>query len=288
MDDYKAQWFQNCNSGVTKESSEWKWNHSPTNWNRCGVNYKEDTQPRINRKEERSSRTREDSFLVLELSPSRSQLGGCSTEEAPQFSFNFPKQEPLVEKVSEPVHLEEKCATKKNYSKLVNKLVTPQSSKTVIRTDVINKRIIRFFRKYICELSTERRMVCRLKRPITDVKNDMINQATSLGLLSPEADEAQKEFMCWMCMNKKTSKVNQVFDLENASIKLASDLFLKYSHKKLNLALTNKNIASLFMFFIRHQKDEFLSLFSSDVREAYFTGINSLINKACLTLNIHQ
>lgn len=290
FDDFKVQSFQNCNIGVTNESSESKWNFSPLSRNFPFCNGHEE-EIRITEKQEEvvkeDNEQKEDSFLVLELSPSKRQLSGSSLEHPVEFSFSLPTPVNFSKMVSASSNSQQEDSnSKKNYEKIVNNLVSRWKHKCKVRGDVINKRIIRYFRKYIRELSPEHKMLWRITKPISQLKSEMINRAIHLGILTEDSDESFKEYLCWMCTYKKTDKVNKIFDLSNPSIKLSSDLFLKYTHMKLDLALQDKNIASMFMFFIRNKKEEFLSQFSGDLRKVYSDGLNSLITKATLNLNI--
>ncbi|CAI2377808.1 unnamed protein product [Moneuplotes crassus] len=290
FDDFKVQSFQNCNIGVTNESSELKCNFSPLSRNFPFYSVQEKENSVTGKQQEipkEADEQEDDSFLVLALSPSKRQLSGSSLEHPVEFSFSLSKSANFPKMVSVSSSSQQEAVnSKKNYENIVDNLVTSCKQKCKVRRDVINKRIIRYFRKYIRELSPEHKMLCRITKPISQLKSEMIDRAIHLGILNEDSDESFKEYLCWMCTYKKTDKVNKIFDLSNPSIKLSSDLFLKYTHLKLDLALENKNIASMFMFFIRNKREEFLSQFSEDLRKVYSDGLNSLITKATLNLNI--
>lgn len=89
-----------------------------------------------------------------------------------------------------------------------------------IRSDIITKRILRYFRKYMCSISIQNKMICRVKKPITEIKNELIAKAKSLGILTDNDSDEKKEFLCWMFLGKKTNKVKKLFDPNHPSIQL--------------------------------------------------------------------
>lgn len=273
--DFANDTFQNFYLGDTLEASQRKSECSPTN-----LGLRKPARVSKSRNENTglaSKDTAEDPFMVLELSPSREELRGCSV--VTDFT-----QAVTISKINQPTQ-----AAVSNGNRTIQPTAVEDSSnsckpKLGIRRDVVNKRIVRYFRKYLCSLSIEDKMICRLKKSISEVKADMISKATKLGILEEGDSEAKKEFLCWMFMNKKTSKVRNIFQSGNASIEICTDLFLKYSHTKLNTAMKDPNVASLFLYFYKNAAEEFLSQFSGDKREAHESGLKRIIRNSNIIL----
>ncbi|CAI2369150.1 unnamed protein product [Moneuplotes crassus] len=175
-----------------------------------------------------------------------------------------------------------------NYSKMVDSIFD-QSDKAIgitelsMRRDVINKRILRGFKKFISDLFQEQRIrPCRLKGKDSKFKEAIIKKGKSLNLIQPDEGSSNKhfgEFVCWMAMSKNTSKAKSLFDNSNQSISEFEDVLVKYSHKKLERIYENKDIAQTYKYFIENGIECFLQKCPEDKREVYLNCSMNIYNK---------
>ena len=125
------------------------------------------------------------------------------------------------------------------------------------RRDVVNKNILRLFRKKISKLFS-----WKIKRQrgwlnsSEDLKKKLLIQAEDLGLINLE-DENHKsrefqELVCWIAISKMTIKLKSIFDFKNKSVQILSDILCSYSHSKLLNLYEDKLIWMLFDYFIKH------------------------------------
>mmetsp|Transcript_25945 Transcript_25945/g.22983 ORF Transcript_25945/g.22983 Transcript_25945/m.22983 type:complete len:243 (+) Transcript_25945:202-930(+) len=145
-----------------------------------------------------------------------------------------------------------------NYSVLVDSLLN-LSRKTCIslpcRKDVVNKKILRAFKKRICnQFLLKEKRPCRALNSIKVLKDNLLKEATRIGLISSEEtnDEELSELVCWMSMTKITKVTKSIFDYENKSISILDDILSKYSHVKLRTLSKNTKIAKIFAYFIKN------------------------------------
>ena len=125
------------------------------------------------------------------------------------------------------------------------------------RKDVINKAILRGFKKFFVNLLTQS------KTSLPEISNqNFIEQISKLGLLDLKPNESSQEefseFICWMGYPKITKKVRSLFSLNNPAIILMEDVLSSYSHHKLNQFMNNKSIKVLLSYFILHGKEQFM------------------------------
>ena len=133
------------------------------------------------------------------------------------------------------------------------------------RKDVINKAILRGFKKFFVNLLTQ----SKTSLPETSKKSKHVSeqsfteQIEKLGLMNLKPNESSQEefseFICWMRYPKITKKVRSLFSFNNPAIILMEDVLSSYSHNKLNQFLNNKSIKVLLSYFILHGKEQFMN-----------------------------
>eukprot|EP00343_Euplotes_focardii_P003023 CAMPEP_0205805592 /NCGR_PEP_ID=MMETSP0205-20121125/8867_1 /ASSEMBLY_ACC=CAM_ASM_000278 /TAXON_ID=36767 /ORGANISM="Euplotes focardii, Strain TN1" /LENGTH=298 /DNA_ID=CAMNT_0053077067 /DNA_START=6 /DNA_END=902 /DNA_ORIENTATION=- len=146
----------------------------------------------------------------------------------------------------------------KNYSILVDSLLI-RSHKTckslTYRKDVVNKKILRAFKKRICsQFLLKEKRPCRALNSIKVLKDNLLKEATRIGLISSKdkKDKELSELVCWMSMTKITKITKSIFDYQNQSISTLDDILSKYSHVKLRSLSKNKKIAKIFAYFVKN------------------------------------
>mmetsp|Transcript_10623 Transcript_10623/g.10462 ORF Transcript_10623/g.10462 Transcript_10623/m.10462 type:complete len:127 (-) Transcript_10623:33-413(-) len=103
-------------------------------------------------------------------------------------------------------------------------------------------------------------------------KEILVTQAHNINLIEGEdASENKdlKELVCWMAMNKNTSRAKSLFDQNNESITRLEDLLAKYSIQKLMEVCRDKNIAKVYDFFIKNGIKNFLDKCPKDLKDVY-------------------
>ncbi|CAI2359783.1 unnamed protein product [Moneuplotes crassus] len=167
---------------------------------------------------------------------------------------------------------------KKNYTTMVDCLLDSSLRNSGVaelcfRKDVIHKRIMRGFKKFIVKLFDSIRIrPCRLKNRDTSFKQEMIHEAQRLNIINSEESEQigdLNEFLCWMAMSKNTQKTKSLFDVNNKSILLMNEILSKYSHSKLEGLYGDSNIGMLFHYFIINGLEDFLDACPSDKKDLY-------------------
>ena len=162
-------------------------------------------------------------------------------EESQSFSSNFGHQ--MTDNIEE-------FDSYVDYSSLVDQILdrSDQYGKELsCRRDVLSKRILRAFRKYIAKLFTSNKGRSKAGKPFEEVKNELVKEAIDLRLINstPEGtSEELKEFICWMAIAKVTDKTRRLFNYQNKSIKDMADILSHYSHTKLE----NNIYVSQFLF----------------------------------------
>ena len=161
------------------------------------------------------------------------------------------------------------------------------------RRDVINKSILRGFKKFFVGLLDPINKECSdwSKRYKVIPQQTLAERAEILGLMNLKPDEvSHKEFeeiICWLGYPKITKKVRSFFNSENKAINILSDTLSSYSHQKLYRILEIKSLKALIAYFICNGKEQFMnsigfdeynskSLKQSNYRYDYFT-ISKLI-----------
>ena len=139
-----------------------------------------------------------------------------------------------------------------------------KSNSLANRRDVVNKSILRGFKKFFFNLlNQESKIPIKLTKKLnSDIKSEIIHRAINLGLLNLKPIESKQEdfesLICWMGFWKNTEKVKHIFDDKFASINIMSNILENYSHHKLSKLYKNKEIMSLFGYFIKYGKDSFM------------------------------
>ena len=127
------------------------------------------------------------------------------------------------------------------------------------RRDVINKVILRAFKKFFVTLLSS----ARLKAYSSASKTVLIEEAEKLGLLRLRPDNASEtefnNFVCWLGFAKVTKSVKSLFGCENSAINTMENILMNYSHHKLNEILKNEQVRVLMRYFISHGKQRFLN-----------------------------
>ena len=137
------------------------------------------------------------------------------------------------------------------------------------RRDVINKAILRGFKKYFVNLlnNIKPKSLDSSKRIKYLNKSSLMEQAKAIRLIEMSPNQESKlefeELVCWMGFPKNTKKVRCMFSFENSAISLMEDVISYYSHQKLSLALKNESIKVLFSYFIRYGKEQMMNKIKS-------------------------
>ncbi|CAI2359398.1 unnamed protein product [Moneuplotes crassus] len=151
------------------------------------------------------------------------------------------------------------------------------------RKDVINKRIIRGFKRFIVRLFDSKRIrPCRLKNRSSNFKRVMIREATKLNIITSNnnlSTNSFNEFVCWMAMSKNTQKAKMLFDYSNQSILLMQEILTKYSHSKFEEVYRDANIAKLFYYFVQNGLGDFIKTCPDDKRCLYKRFTEEIYNK---------
>ena len=133
------------------------------------------------------------------------------------------------------------------------------------RKDVINKAILRGFKKFFVNLLTQSKtyLLETSKKSKLVFKKSFTEQIENLWLMNLKPNESTQEefceFICWMGYPKITKKVRRLFSLNNPAIILMEDVLSSYSHHKLNQFMNNKSIKVLLSYFILHGKEQFMN-----------------------------
>ena len=143
--------------------------------------------------------------------------------------------------------------TKKNKSNLLTN-----------RRDVINKTILRGFKKYFVNLlDPNKNNTWMLNKYQHISKEKLTEEAVRIGLMDLKPNEANKEefkeLICWLAYPKITKKVMAQFGSQNSAINIISDALSKYSHQKLYQILEIKSVKVLIYYFICHGKEQFMN-----------------------------
>jgi len=140
------------------------------------------------------------------------------------------------------------------------------------RKDVVNKIILRLFRKSIAKLFTMRvKRPSRSNKTADEIKDKLLKKAISLGLLDSEEmhDKQYREFVWWMAMSKITKKAKPMFDYRNKTIKTFSNILHHYSHGKLSDLYEDRNIERIYKYFMDECLQKSLSQYPDYKRIIY-------------------
>ena len=153
------------------------------------------------------------------------------------------------------------------YSQQLNDIFSSKRNKwnsLASRRDVINKTILRGFKKFFVSLlnNKPKKSSSSVKGLKYNAKANLICHARTLGLLNLMPKETKinifEELICWLSFPKITSKVQNLFNTENHAINILNDILSNYSHRKLISVFENKEIMSLFGYFIINGKEKFM------------------------------
>ena len=148
----------------------------------------------------------------------------------------------------------------KEFSQVVSdslKNGTDIGSELSYRKDVVNKFMLRTFRKAISKMFRVKiKRPSRTTRPIEEIKVQLMEEAENMGIINiydpEESTEEFREFVCWMAISKMTHRSRPLFNLFNQAIELLSDILGNYSHAKLRLVYKNKHIAKVYRYFMKN------------------------------------
>ena len=133
------------------------------------------------------------------------------------------------------------------------------------RRDVINKSILRGFKRFFVNLLSQNKtgLPDFSKKSKNISKLCLYERAKELGLLNlkpkNESSLEFEDFIWWLGFVKITKKVRMMFSSDNPAINIMEDLILNYSHHKLQLTLKNESIKVLLAYFIQFGKRQFMS-----------------------------
>ena len=135
----------------------------------------------------------------------------------------------------------------------------------VNRRDIINKSIMRGFKKFFVNLLAPKNDIQSNipKRYKLASKQNLAERAEKLGLMNLKPNEASQndfeELICWLGYPKITKKVRNFFNSKNLEINILSDTLSNYSHQKLYQMLEKDSFKVLLSYFIYNGKDQFMS-----------------------------
>ena len=133
------------------------------------------------------------------------------------------------------------------------------------RKDVINKSILRGFKKFFVNLLSQNVLKGSnlFHGSLLESKLNHSEQAKQIGLIDLKPQDVSliefEEFTCWLGFVKATKRVRNIFSSENPAINLMEDVLWNYSHHKLHTALKNETIKVLFSYFISHGEIQFMN-----------------------------
>ncbi|CAI2361285.1 unnamed protein product [Moneuplotes crassus] len=188
---------------------------------------------------------------------------------------------------SETLRFRKETKDSENYEEMVNSILdaiptNPGVTELSERKDVINKRIIRGFKKFIVRLFDSKRIrPCRLTTERFKFKKEMIQEARRLEIISSDntPNGEFSEFVCWMAMSKNTLKAKALFDYSNESIILMNEILAKYSHRKLQRLYCDTNIGQLYCYFFENGLYKFIKKCPDDKKDLYQKCAQELCNK---------
>ena len=201
---------------------------------------------------------------------------GCQTEQTPQtteFSeapkINLSKNQSFSNQSTNEYLHREYCEVVREVLKNSHK----SEKELVYRKDVINKYILRSFRKSICKLFRGKfKRPGRSSKPFEITKGKLLKEAHQLGIINLEHDyisDEFQEFIWWMAISKMTHKSKLLFNQNNKAIEILSDILTHYSHAKMDLVFGNRNISWLFQFYMDNLLETSLQRLPKHKREIY-------------------
>ena len=132
------------------------------------------------------------------------------------------------------------------------------------RRDVINKTILRGFKKFFVELfDTQKLKINKSFKPsIKASESYVLERAKYYGMYdynwAQENVNDYESFIYWLSFPKITQKVMRLSTSKLSAINVFHDLLMSYSHQKLDMIFENKVIMSIFKYFITFGKDKFM------------------------------
>ena len=140
----------------------------------------------------------------------------------------------------------------------------------VNRRDIINKSIMRGFKKFFVNLLGPKNDIPSNipKRYKLASKQSLVERAEKLGLMDLKPNEVSQndfeELICWLGYPKITKKVRNFFNSKNLEINILSDTLSSYSHQKLYHMLEKDSFKVLLSYFIYNGKDQFMESIGFD------------------------
>ena len=135
----------------------------------------------------------------------------------------------------------------------------------VNRRDIINKSIMRGFKKFFVNLLAPKHDISSHtpKRYKLASKQSLAERAEKLGLMNLKPNEVSQndfeELICWLGYPKITKKVRNFFNSKNLEINILSDTLSNYSHQKLYQILEKESFKVLLSYFMYNGKDQFMN-----------------------------
>ena len=148
------------------------------------------------------------------------------------------------------------------------------------RRDVINKAILRAFKKFFVVLLSSARLKAYSSAAKSKLaaKTVLVKTTNQLGILSLRPDSASEtefgDFVCWLGFAKVTKAVKSLFGCDNSSINTMEDILMNYSHHKLSEILKNEQVRVLMSYFISHGKQAFINSLLSNHNSNNRQGLN--------------
>ena len=120
------------------------------------------------------------------------------------------------------------------------------------RRDVINKAILRGFKKFFVDLfkscNPQKKVSSKNLKPLS--RTNVLTAAKDFGILNLKPtqvlDDEFEDLIYWISFPKITRKVMSLTKETNSSIVILYEVLSNYTHHKLELVFENKNIMALF------------------------------------------
>ena len=150
------------------------------------------------------------------------------------------------------------------------------------RRDVINKAILRAFKKFFVALlcSNKPKVYNSSAKSKFYAKTVLIESARQLGILGLRPDNASEtefgDFVCWLGFAKVTKAVRSLFGCDNLTINPMEDILMNYSHHKLSEILKNEQVRVLMKYFIKNGKQKLINNVLLNHNNNNRQGLNAL------------
>ena len=143
------------------------------------------------------------------------------------------------------------------------------------RKDVVNKVVLRAFKKFIVSRlkTNNRRRRNKNMVSLVQLKQEIIDRAELINLIdysNPELSSPEYiDLVCWLSVAKNTKETKNLVDPSNESIAAIQVVLTQYSHSKLEKVFEDLHIKKVFEYFLNHGKQEVLNSLPNGKRDLY-------------------